>query len=143
MRTALIVTACLAFVVAGCGGSSGKQTVSTDTTASGSTTIPSPGSSTGPDATTTTVELSTTSLPCQPIPIPTTPVASPVAGAASMLTDVQELGDSCVDHVIFDLPPRAPIRPATRVTYGTPPFSQRPRPTRPQPSPATPSSSSR
>lgn len=118
MRIALIVTACLAFVVAGCGGSSGKQTVSTDTTVSGSTTAPS-----SPDTTTTTVELSTTSLPCQPIPIPTTPVVSPVAGSASMLTDVQELGDHCVDHVIFDYTAKGTDPPGYTVTYGSPPFS--------------------
>ena len=46
MRIALIVVACLAFVAAGCGGSSGKQTVSTDTTVPGSTTSTSSGPAT-------------------------------------------------------------------------------------------------
>jgi hypothetical protein len=118
VRIALIVTACLAVVVAGCGGSSGKQTVSTDTTVPGSTSAPS----SGPDTTTTTVELSTTSLPCQPIPIPTTPVTSPTASQSSLLTHVEELGDSCVDHVIFDFDAKGTDPPGYTLTYGTAPF---------------------
>jgi hypothetical protein len=118
VRIALIVAACLAFVVAGCGSSSGKDAVSTDTTVSASTTAPSSGA----DTTTTTVELSTTSLPCQPIPIPTTPVTSPTASQASLLTKVEELGDSCVDHVIFDFDGKGTDPPGYTLTYGTAPF---------------------
>ncbi len=117
MRIALISVACLAFVGAGCGGSSGKQTVSTDTTTSASAT------SNGPATTTTTLELPTTSLPCQSIPVPTTPVTSPTAAASSLLTGVQELGDACVDHVIFDFSAQGTDPPGYTITYGSPPFN--------------------
>ena len=73
-------------------------------------------------ATTTTVEFSTTSLPCQAVPIPTTPVTSPIAAQPSLLTNVQELGDECVDHVIFDFTGKGTDPPGYSVTYGTPPF---------------------
>jgi hypothetical protein len=119
VRIALIVVACLTFVGAGCGGSNGKQAVSTDTTVPGSTTT----ASSGPATTTTTVELPTTSLPCQAIPVPTTPVTSPTAAATSLLTGVQELGDACVDHVIFDFSAPGTDPPGYSITYGTPPFT--------------------
>jgi len=35
---------------------------------------------------------------------------------------VQELGDSCVDHVIFDFTGKGTDPPGYSVTYGTPPF---------------------
>ncbi len=110
MRIAMIVGCCGALVLGACGGS--KPTVSTNA----STTV-SPDS-----ATTTTVEFSTTSLPCQPVPVPTTPVTSPIAAQPSLLTNVQELGDSCVDHVIFDFTGKGTDPPGYSVTYGTPPF---------------------
>lgn len=106
----MIVGCCGALVLGACGGS--KPTVSTNA----STTV-SPDS-----ATTTTVEFSTTSLPCQPVPVPTTPVTSPIAAQPSLLTNVQELGDSCVDHVIFDFTGKGTDPPGYSVTYGTPPF---------------------
>jgi hypothetical protein len=121
VRIVLIVTACLAFVVAGCGGSSGKETVSTDTTVAGSGNSTSSTAS-GPTTTSTTVELSTTSLPCQPIPVPATPVTSPTAAQSSLLTNVQELGDHCVDHVIFDFDGKGTDPPGYTISYGTPPF---------------------
>ncbi len=92
--------------------------MSTDTTVPGSTT----SSSGGPATTTTTVELPTTSLPCQAIPVPTTPVTSPAAAASSLLTDVQELGDACVDHVTFDFSAKGSDPPGYTITYGTAPF---------------------
>jgi hypothetical protein len=120
VRIALVVTTSTALLLAGCGGSSGKQTVSTDTTVAGSATSSTSGSA---PTTSTTVELSTTSLPCQPIPIPTTPVTSPTAAQSSLLTDVQELGDGCVDHVIFDFDGKGTDPPGYTLTYGTPPFT--------------------
>ncbi len=118
MRIALIVTSCAALLLAGCGGGSSKSTVTTVTsTAAGSTT------SAGPTTTSTTVELPTTSLPCQPVPIPTTPVASPVPTTqAALLTNVQDLSDSCVDHVIFDYTGKGTDLPGYTLTYGTAPF---------------------
>ena len=106
----VIVGCCGALVLGACGGS--KPTVSAEPT-----TVAS-----GPSTTTTTVELSTTSLPCQPLPIPSTPVTSPTASQPSLLTDVQELGDGCVDHVIFDFTGKGTDPPGYTVTYGTAPF---------------------
>src|SRR5712691_7484562 len=106
----VIVGCCGALVLGACGGS--KPTVSAEPT-----TVAS-----GPSTTTTTVELSTTSLPCQPLPVPTTPVTSPTASQSSLLTNVQELGDGCVDHVIFDFTGKGTDPPGYTVTYGTAPF---------------------
>jgi hypothetical protein len=91
------------------------------TTAPGASTTVS--SDAGASTTTSTVELPTTSLPCQPLPIPTTPVTSPTAAASSMLTDVTELGDNCVDHVAFDFDAKGTDPPGYTVTYGTAPFT--------------------
>lgn len=110
MRITAIIGCCGALVLAACGGSS-KGTVSTE-----------PTTVSGPTTTATTVELSTTSLPCQPLPVPTTPVTSPTAAQPSLLTDVKELGDGCVDHVIFDFNGKGTDPPGYSVTYGTPPF---------------------
>lgn len=118
MRIALIVTSCLALLVASCGGSSDKDTVSTDTSTAASSTTTS-----GPTTTSTTVELSTTSLPCQPVPIPPGPITSPVPAAqAALLTKVQDQSDGCVDHVIFDYTGKGTDPPGYTVTYGTAPF---------------------
>jgi hypothetical protein len=106
----MIVGCCGALLLGACGGS--KPTVSTN-----------PSTTASPDsATTTTVEFSTTSLPCQPVPIPTTPVTSPTAAQPSLLTNVHELGDGCVDHVIFDFTGKGTDPPGYSLTYGTPPF---------------------
>ena len=114
MRVAVIVGCCGALVLGACGGS--KPSVSTSPTTNSSTTV-------APDSvTTTTVEFPTTSLPCQPLPIPTTPVTSPIAAQPSLLTNVQELGDGCVDHVIFDFTGKGTDPPGYSVSYGTPPF---------------------
>jgi hypothetical protein len=107
---AVIVGCCGALVLGACGGS--KPSVSTN-----SSTTAAPDS-----VTTTTVEFPTTSLPCQPLPIPTTPVTSPIAAQPSLLTNVQELGDGCVDHVIFDFTGKGTDPPGYSVSYGTPPF---------------------
>lgn len=110
MRVAVIVGCCGALVLGACGGSKPSVSTSSSTTAA-------------PDSvTTTTVEFPTTSLPCQPLPIPTTPVTSPIAAQPSLLTNVQELGDGCVDHVIFDFTGKGTDPPGYSVTYGTPPF---------------------
>jgi hypothetical protein len=111
VRIAVIIGCCGALMLGACGGS--KTIVSTEPT----TTV-APGSST----TTTTVELSTTSLPCQPLPVPTTPVTSPTTSQSSFLTNVQELGDGCVDHVIFDFTGKGTDPPGYSLTYGTAPF---------------------
>jgi len=106
----VIVGCCGALVLGACGGSKPSVSTSSSTTAA-------------PDSvTTTTVEFPTTSLPCQPLPIPTTPVTSPIAAQPSLLTNVQELGDGCVDHVIFDFTGKGTDPPGYSVTYGTPPF---------------------
>lgn len=110
MRIAVIIGCCGALVLGACGGSN-KTTVSTD-----------PTTVSGPSTTATTVELSTTSLPCQPLPIPTTPVTSPTTAQSSLLTNVKELGDDCVDHVIFDFTGKGTDPPGYSVTYGTAPF---------------------
>ncbi len=110
MRIAVIIGCCGALVLGACGGSS-KTTVSTQ-----------PTTVSGPSTTATTVELSTTSLPCQPLPVPTTPVTSPTTAQSSLLTDVKELGDDCVDHVIFDFTGKGTDPPGYSVTYGTAPI---------------------
>jgi len=110
VRITAIIACGGALVLGACGGSS-KTTVSTE-----------PTTVSGPTTTATTVELSTTSLPCQPLPVPTTPVTSPTAAQPSLLTDVKELGDGCVDHVIFDFNGKGTDPPGYSVTYGTPPF---------------------
>jgi hypothetical protein len=109
VRIAVIIGCCGALVLGACG--SNNTTVSSDpTTVSGSST------------TTTTVGLSTTSLPCQPLPLPTTPVTSPTTAQPSLLTEVKELGDDCVDHVIFDFNGKGADPPGYAVTYGSAPF---------------------
>jgi hypothetical protein len=110
VRIAVIIGCCGALVLGACGGSN-KTTVSTD-----------PTTVSGPSTTATTVELSTTSLPCQPLPIPTTPVTSPTTAQSSLLTNVKELGDDCVDHVILDFTGKGTDPPGYSVTYGTAPF---------------------
>jgi hypothetical protein len=110
VRVTAIIGCCGALVLGACGGSS-KTTVSTE-----------PTTVSRPSTTATTVELSTTSLPCQPLPVPTTPVTSPTTAQPSLLTDVKELGDDCVDHVIFDFNGKGTDPPGYSVTYGTPPF---------------------
>jgi hypothetical protein len=119
VRIVLIVTACLALLVASCGGGSDKATVSTDT----STVAASTTTSSGPTTTSTTVELPTTSLPCQPVPIPPGPITSPVPAAqAALLTKVQDQSDGCVDHVIFDYTGKGTDPPGYTVSYGNAPF---------------------
>ena len=114
MRVAGVLGVCGVLLLGACGGS--KPVVSTD---GASTTVSAPSGS----GSTTTIGLSTTSLPCQPLPIPTTPVTSPVAADASLLTNVQLIGDSCVDHVVFDFDGKGSTPPGYTITYGTPPFT--------------------
>jgi hypothetical protein len=114
VRIAVVLGCCGALLLGACGGSN-KPVVSTDPT---STTVSADGGTTS-----TTQVLSTTSLPCQPIPVPTAPVTSPTAADAVMLTKVQVLGDSCVDHVVFDFDGKGSAPPGYTVTYGSPPFT--------------------
>jgi hypothetical protein len=92
------------------------STSPTTTSISASTSAPA-------GVTTTTPELPTTSLPCQPIPFPSTPVKSPATTTASLLTDVKELGDNCVDHVVFDFVPKGTDLPGYTITYADGPFT--------------------
>jgi len=90
------------------------------------TTLPastSPSTTAPVGVTTTTPELPTTSLPCQAIPFPSTPVKSPATTTASLLTKVSELGDKCVDHVVFDFVPKGTDLPGYTITYGNAPFT--------------------
>ena len=114
MRTAVIAGCCGAMLLAACGGSTAAVSTSTTTAVGASTSVAS---------TATTVDLPTTSLPCQSLPTPTTPVTSPTKAASSLLTNVTELGDSCVDHVIFDFDAKGTDPPGYTVTYGTAPFT--------------------
>ncbi len=113
MRIAVVLGVCGALVFGACGGS--KAVVSTG----GASTTVSTASGGGP---TTTIGLSTTSLPCQPLPVPTTPVTSPTAADDVFLTNVQMIGDNCVDHVVFDFDGKGTNPPGYSITYGTPPF---------------------
>jgi hypothetical protein len=110
----VVLGVCGALVLGACGGS--KPVVSTG----GASTSVSAASG---SASTTTIGLSTTSLPCQPLPIPTTPVTSPAAAGDVFLTNVQLIGDSCVDHVVFDFDGKGSTPPGYSITYGTPPFT--------------------
>ncbi len=114
MRITVIVGCCCALLLGACGGS---KTTGTSTSTSTAASV-----SSGPSTTTTTVALSTTSLPCQPIPFPTTPATSPTTTNAALLTNVQELGDHCVDHVIFDFTGKGTDPPGYTVSYATPPI---------------------
>jgi hypothetical protein len=112
VRKIVIVGCCSALLLLSACGSSAKTDVSP------TSSVPAGGSTT-----TSTVEFPTTSLPCQAIPIPTTPVTSPVAAKESLLAHVEDLSDSCVDHVIFDFVPNGTDPPGYTITYGTPPFA--------------------
>jgi hypothetical protein len=118
MRIAAAVACSAALLLAACGSSS--ESTSSTTTATSSTPA---ASSTSVGATTTTPELPTTSLPCQPIPFPTTPVKSPATTTASLLTNAKELGDNCVDHVVFDFVPKGTGLPGYTITYANGPFT--------------------
>jgi len=116
VRIAVIISCCGALLVGACGGS--KPQVSTSTTGAPTTLTTVASATTG-----STVALSTTSLPCQPLPIPTTPVTSPAAAKPVLLTNVQVLGDNCVDHVVFDFSGEGTDPPGYSVTYADPPFT--------------------
>jgi hypothetical protein len=124
---AAVLGCCAALVLGGC--SSDKKAAvptGTSTTAGVSSSTAStrpPGSSTvRPTASTTTVELPTVPLPCQPIPIPATPVTGPPTTHASLLTNVVEFGNRCIDHVVFDFTAKGTDLPGYSLTYGAPPF---------------------
>jgi hypothetical protein len=106
----------------GCGSSSKKSGSSSTTTIAGVSIV---GSTTIPSSTTsTTVLLPTTSLPsCQALPEPAQPIASVAPTQAVLLTKVDELGDNCVDHVVFSFRSKGPNPPGYTVSYATPPFS--------------------
>src|SRR5262245_55496195 len=115
MRIAAVFGCCAALFLSACGGSS---SVTTSPTTEASTTPTS-----APAGVTTTPDLPTTSLPCQPIPIPATPVTSPATTTASLLTNVKEVGDNCVDHVVFDFVTKGTGLPGYTITYADPPFT--------------------
>jgi hypothetical protein len=116
MRIAAVLGCCAALFLSACGGSS---SVSTSPTTDASTTP----STSAPAVTTTTADLPTTSLPCQPIPVPATPVTSPPTTTASLLTNVKQVGDNCVDHVVFDFVTKGAGLPGYTITYADPPFT--------------------
>ena len=62
-------------------------------------------------------------MPCPSIPTPTASVKGPTTTHASLLTNVAEIGDRCVDHVVFDFTGKGTDAPGYTVTYGTPPFT--------------------
>jgi hypothetical protein len=104
-------------------GSSDKKAGSSSTTTipgvsvAGSTTLPS-------STTSTSVLLPTTSLPsCQALPVPAQPISSVAPAQAVLLTKVDELGDNCVDHVVFSFRSKGPNPPGYTVSYASPPFS--------------------
>jgi hypothetical protein len=115
MRFAAVLGCCAALLLSACG-------TSTSVSTTGTTVRPLP-TSTAPGVTTTTAELPTTSLPCQPIPFPDTPVKSPATTTPSLLTKVSELGDKCVDHVVFDFVPKGTDLPGYTITYANGPFT--------------------
>jgi len=117
MRIAALLGCSAALFLAACGGST---SVTTSPTTTQTSSVPA---TSGPAGETTTVELPTPSLPCQAIPIPATPVKSPATTTASLLTKVSELGDNCVDHVVFDFVPKGTGLPGYTITYADPPFS--------------------
>jgi hypothetical protein len=116
MRIAAVL-GCAALFLAACGGST---SVTTSPTTTQTSSVPS---TSAPAGDTTTAELPTTSLPCQPIPIPATPVKGPATTTPSLLTKVSELGDNCVDHVVFDFVPRGTDLPGYSITYADAPFT--------------------
>ena len=122
-RFGMVALAVLALsTLAACGSSDKKAGSSSSTTiagvsVAGSTTLPS--SST----TSTSVLLPTTSLPsCQTLPVPAAPVSSPAPSKPVLLTKVDELGDNCVDHVVFSFRSKYPNPPGYTVSYVSPPF---------------------
>jgi len=122
-RAATLITA--AALLASCGGghkhASPSSTSGSTTNGGVSTTVSSVANST----TSVTQVLPTYPLPCQPLPVPATPVKSPVPSTATvLLTAVSELGDKCVDHVVFGYSGKSTNPPGYTVDYGTPPFVQ-------------------
>jgi hypothetical protein len=103
-------------------GSSGKKTGSPTTTTIAGVSVP--GSTTLPStSTSTSVLLPTTSLPsCQALAVPARPVSSPAPAKPVVLTKVDELGDNCVDHVVFSFRSKYPNPPGYTVSYVSPPF---------------------
>jgi len=126
MRRILASAFCVLLLVAAC-SSAKKKSSSPPSSGESSTTVSggTPGSSAAGSTTTVTEVFPTiTSLPCQPVPVPKTPVKSVVPGAEVLLVKVDEVGDRCVDHVIFSFTSKQSGPPGYTITYGTPPFVQ-------------------
>ncbi len=114
------VPALLGLVLVGACGGGSHHRASTTTTA-----IPT-SSTTGSSTTTATTgppaSFPTTSLPCQALPFPHPPVVGLPTTHEVFLTRVHELGDGCVDHVVFDFTGTSTDPPGYSITYGSPPF---------------------
>jgi hypothetical protein len=86
-------------------------------------TEPATSTSAAPSTATAATTPPTTTGTCPVQTIPTTPVTGPATTVASLLTNVQEAGDACVDRVAFDFTAKGTTPPGYTLTYGTPPFS--------------------
>lgn len=120
---------CAVVAVAACGGGNKRSTSAGESSTSASAPTSAPSPSTGAGTTVNTAPIvtdvfPTISLPCQPVPIPVTPVTSPGQASAVLLKKVLEVGDNCVDHVVFSITSKSGNPPGYRITYGTPPFTQ-------------------
>ena len=117
----MIGAAVLALTAIGCSSSDKKAEPGSSTTVASvsvadTTTVPA-------STTSTTALLPTTSLPsCQALPVPAQPVVSVAPSQAVLLTKVDELGDNCVDHVVFSFRSKGPNPPGYTVSYAQPPF---------------------
>jgi hypothetical protein len=76
----------------------------------------------GSGTTVTTGPPTSTTRPCAATTPPATPVTGPAQTAASLLTNVHQVSDTCVDDVIFDFTATGTNPPGYSLTYGTPPF---------------------
>jgi hypothetical protein len=127
LRRAIAAVCCVFFLVAGCsGGDDNDITRGNTTTAPGtSPTASAPATTSVPRSTPTVTQVfPTDELPCQRVPAPKTPVTSVAPAGAVFLTKVEEVGDECVDHVVFELTSKDAQPPGYTVTYGTPPFAR-------------------
>jgi hypothetical protein len=126
VRTAMVVGLCLALAVGACSSSKKATPAAPSTTVSSSTTTVATSSSrattTSAAPTTTVARPTPTTVPCTSVPTPITPVKGPATTQAALLTNVAELGDRCLDHVVFDFTGKGTDPPGYTVTYGVPPF---------------------
>lgn len=128
MRRLIVFSVCVTLALVACGSDKKKSAPPASTTSPTSTTATSTasGATTTPSVTAPVVTdvFPTTPLACQAVPVPATPVKSPAPGADVFLSKVDELGDKCVDHVVFSFTSKASGPPGYTITYGSPPFTQ-------------------